>query len=81
MAARVGLRRFLFFWGEEIRSYWWNSYWNPGGDCILPRSLRSVAGAPGYGAQEKAGHSGRDDRGAKSEERPAADGGPYKYNG
>jgi hypothetical protein len=27
-----------------------------------PRSLRSVAGAPKFGAQEKAGHSGRDDR-------------------
>jgi len=28
----------------------------------MPRSLRSVAGAPKYGAQETAGHSGRDDR-------------------
>ncbi len=28
----------------------------------LPRSLRSVAGAPNDGAGEKAGHSGRDDR-------------------
>ncbi|HXJ12978.1 MAG TPA: hypothetical protein VNH19_11960 [Candidatus Limnocylindrales bacterium] len=28
----------------------------------LPRSLHSVAGAPKNGAQEKAGHSGRDDR-------------------
>ena len=28
----------------------------------LPRSLRSVAGAPNGGAEEKAGHSGRDDR-------------------
>jgi hypothetical protein len=28
----------------------------------LPGSLRSVAGAPNYGAEEKAGHSGRDDR-------------------
>jgi hypothetical protein len=27
---------------------------------ILPRSLRSVAGAPHCGAEEKAGHSGRD---------------------
>jgi len=29
---------------------------------IVPRSLHSVAGAPNHGAQEKAGHSGRDDR-------------------
>ena len=29
----------------------------------LPGSLRSVAGAPNYGAEEKAGHSGRDDSG------------------
>jgi hypothetical protein len=31
-------------------------------EAWLPRSLHSVAGAPDYGAQEKAGHSGRDDR-------------------
>jgi hypothetical protein len=37
---------------------------------MLPRSLRSVAGAPNFGAEEKAGHSGRDDgvRKRKSEE-------------
>jgi len=28
----------------------------------LPRSLRSVACAPNYGAKEKTGNSGRDDR-------------------
>jgi len=32
-----------------------------GNTAILPRSLRSVAGAPHFGAEEKAGHSGRDD--------------------
>ena len=31
----------------------------------LPRSLHSVAGAPKCGAEEKAGHSGRDDRGCE----------------
>jgi hypothetical protein len=30
---------------------------------VLPRSLRCVADAPNYGAEEKVGHSGRDDRG------------------
>src|ERR1700730_9402269 len=29
---------------------------------IVPRSLRSVAGAPDCGAEKKAGHSGRDDK-------------------
>jgi hypothetical protein len=32
---------------------------------VLPRSLRSVAGAPKFGAEEKAGHSGRDDGAGK----------------
>jgi hypothetical protein len=34
----------------------------------LPWSLRSVAGAPYYGAEEKTGHSGRDD-GVRKEKR------------
>jgi hypothetical protein len=37
-----------------------------------------VAGVPNCGAQEKTGHSGRDDGTEKSEERPAADGRPHK---
>jgi hypothetical protein len=39
-----------------------------------------VAGAPKCGAEEKAGHFGRDDRKKKrkTKERTAADGGPYK---
>jgi len=32
------------------------------GERWLPRSLRCVTGAPKCGAQEKAGHSGRDDK-------------------
>jgi hypothetical protein len=38
-----------------------------------------VAGAPKCGAEEKAGHFGRDDRKKKrkTKERTAVDGGPY----
>jgi hypothetical protein len=36
---------------------------------MLPRSLRSVAGAPNCGAEEKPGHSGRDDRVQRREKR------------
>jgi hypothetical protein len=56
----------------------------------LPRSLRAgeaygtqtarfMAGAPNYGAEEKTGHSGRDD-GEKigEEEAPASEGARYK---
>ena len=37
------------------------------GHYFLPRSLRCVAGASKFGAEEKAGHSGRDDRVRKIE--------------
>ena len=73
------MRRFLFL-GSEIRGYRRNPYWNSGVDYVLPRSLRFVTGPPDLGEEKKTGHSGRDDRGEKSEERTATVGGPYKYN-
>jgi len=40
---------------------------------MVPRSLHSAAGAPNYGAEEKAGRSGRDDgKSKKSQETPRA---------
>jgi hypothetical protein len=41
----------------------------------LPRSLRSIAGAPDYGAQENAGYSGRDDSYGGGESGGDGDGG------
>jgi len=39
-------------------------------DNVLPRSLHSAAGAPKFGAKEKTGRSGRDDRVKRGEEKP-----------
>jgi len=40
---------------------------------VLPWSLRSMADAPNCGAEEKIGHSGRDDRGKKRNPRAQAE--------
>jgi len=47
-------------WGfKHPSAVYWHGVSQDAGN--LPRSLRSVAGAPNHGAEEEAGHSGRDD--------------------